>query len=132
MGTQFCERCQKDRDIIKIIPNRSYAEALLSCGDSARLEQIVPIHSNSTRSKSKSVELAEIFAQINKTDYSPLEKESIRRILEVVNREIKHDPLPKIIDSLGVSLKMYLPLASRYIILLISKFLNSNRSTKRI
>ncbi len=125
MGTQFCERCQKDRDIMTIISNRSYAEAVLSCGDSARLEQNIRVHSNTTRSKSKSVELAEIFAQINKTDYSPLEKESIRRILEFVNREIKHNPLPKIVDSLGVSLKMYLPLASSYIILLISKFLNS-------
>jgi hypothetical protein len=61
-----------------------------------------------------------LFLEIDNADYSPFERQSIKDILKSVNREIKHQPLPKIIDSLGVSLKISIPLATPYILKLIT------------
>lgn len=117
--------------VVNIISHRNYEEQVFSCGDIAKVEldrsdNKSPVNDKIIENKSFPMSgnsLLEIFIQIDGTDYSPFEKESIKRILKAVDRQIKHDPLPKIMGSLGPSLKICVPQAKPFIISLIDKFL---------
>lgn len=126
---QFCEKCHKEREVINVIKRGKHIEYVLGCGDSVSGKKISKILPTVTFSKSNSLssiptnDIEELFLEIDNTDYSPFERQSIKDILKSVNREIKHLPLPKIIDSLGVSLKISIPLATPYILRLITRYL---------
>jgi hypothetical protein len=123
---QFCEKCQKEREVINVIKRGKHIEYVLGCGDSVSGKKVSKILPTVTFSKANSLssipsnEIEELFLEIDNTDYSPFERQSIKDILKSVNREIKHQPLPKIIEKLGVSLKISIPLATPYILKLIA------------
>jgi hypothetical protein len=134
MEKQFCEKCKKDREVINVIKRGKYDEYVLACGDTVSGKKITKILPTITFSKANSLastpsnDMEDMFLEIDNTDYSPFERQSMKNILKAVNREIKHRPLPKIIDSLGVSLKISLPLATPYIIRMITKYLKSKQA----
>jgi hypothetical protein len=126
---QFCEKCQKEREVINVIKGSKHIEYVLGCGDSVSGKKIRKISPTVTFSRANSFsfipsnEIEELFLEIDNTDYSPFERQSIKDILKSVNREINHQPLPRIIDSLGVSLKISIPLATPYVLRLITRYL---------
>lgn len=56
-----------------------------------------------------------IIDKVNSSDHSPEEKEMIRQILDLFQREFAKKPLPGILDELKAKFKDWFPIASPFI-----------------
>jgi hypothetical protein len=73
----------------------------------------------------KTINITSIIDQVNSNDYSPEEKEKIKQILELIQKEVPTKPLPGVMDSIKARFKEWLPIASPFIQQGISLYLKA-------
>lgn len=182
---RICFECNKEVEVVKVIPQKVYDEQVFSCGHTGKLikrsiEETVSITDKLIASKtikieplentpvlvsgkgftehgilptihieylngnfiidrnsfsnifshyesidnSINIDLHDIFVDIDKSDNSPQQKDQIKEILNILNKDIGSKPLTQILASFPPKLKTFFPLVTPFIIPFLTKFLN--------